>query len=71
VSKQARQYVFRYNGDASSEEVVPDLDAEIPVPNNMDVIERHGKKWKVVHMIKELSGVGAITVIRVFLSDQS
>jgi hypothetical protein len=70
VNKQARQFVFRYNGDEASDEVVPDFDAEISIPEAGTIIERHGKKWKAVHIIRELSGVGAIPVIRVFLGDQ-
>lgn len=70
MNKQARQFVFRYNGDAASDEVVEDFDAEIPIPEAGNIIERHKKKWKVIQTIKELSGAGAIPVIRVFLSDK-
>jgi hypothetical protein len=70
VNRQARQFVFRYNGDESSEEVVEDFDAEIPIPENGDTIERHGKNWKVVYMIRQLASAGAIPVIRVYLSDK-
>jgi hypothetical protein len=67
VNKQARQFVFRYNGDPTSDEVVPDLDAEVPIPEAGNRIERSGKNWRVVHIIKDLSATGAIPVVRVFL----
>jgi hypothetical protein len=69
VKKQARQFVFRYNGDPTSDEVVPDLEAEVPIPEAGNTVERNGKNWRVVHIIKDLSAAGAIPVVRVFLSD--
>lgn len=68
--KNAKQIVYRYNGVESSDEVEADLDGEVPTPRLGDVIKRRGKNWKAVHIITELSGAGAIPVLRVFLSDQ-
>jgi hypothetical protein len=49
---------------------VPDLDGEIQVPKKDDVIERNGKKWKVVQVNTEqlLTNPPAFPVYRVFLT---
>jgi len=67
---QAKQIVYRYNGDVSSEEVVVDYEGDIPTPKVGDIIERNKKAWKAVHRIVESSNSGAIPVLRVFLTDQ-
>jgi hypothetical protein len=67
-----RQFIYRYDGDAKSDEVVPDLEGEIPVPEKNHVMKRKGKKWTVVHVITEqlLTSPPAIPVYRVFLKSQ-
>lgn len=47
--RNAKQPVYRYNGVESSDELVVDLDGEIPTPRTGDIISRKGKNWKVVH----------------------
>ena len=70
-AKDAKQFVYRYNGVQGSEEVEPDLDGEIPVPQKDQVIARKGKNWKIVNVLIEesLSAKGPIPVVRVFLTD--
>jgi hypothetical protein len=72
ASKNAKQFVYRYNGVEASEEVEVDRDGEIAIPKQGDIITRKGKDWKVVTvMIQEtVAGPQAIPVVRVFLTDQ-
>ncbi|MGO8719979.1 MAG: hypothetical protein ACLQMO_12285 [Acidobacteriaceae bacterium] len=67
---QAKQIVYRYNGDVSSEEVVVDYDGEFPTPQAGDIVERNGKNWKAVQVMIESSNSGAIPILRAFLTDQ-
>lgn len=39
-----KQMVYRYNGDAKTDEIEVDHDGEIPVPNQGDVLVRKSKK---------------------------
>ena len=66
----AKQIVYRYNGDANSEESEVDLDGEVLLPQIGEFMIRKGKQWKAVHRIVEPSGAGAMPIIRIFLSDQ-
>lgn len=68
----AKQIVFRYNGEPASDEVEVDLGGDIRIPQKGDVIERKGKRWKVVQVNTEtsLNAKGPIPVVRVFLTDQ-
>lgn len=50
-----RQFVYRYNGDAKSEEVVDDLAGEIPIPEKDQLIERKQQKWRVANLNIEQS----------------
>ena len=67
---RGKQFVYRYDGDAKSEEVEQDLLDEIPVPEKDQTISRKGKNWKVVAVMTEqlLSNPPAIPVHRVFLT---
>jgi hypothetical protein len=71
-AKDAKQFVYRYNGDVKSEEVEQDLDGEIVVPQKDQVIVRNGKRLKIVHVNiqSSLSKSGPIPVVRVFLTEQ-
>jgi hypothetical protein len=71
-AKDAKQFVYRYNGDLKSEEIEQDLDGEIAVPQKDQIIQRNGKSWKVVFVNTEfsLSQSGPIPVVRVFLIEQ-
>jgi hypothetical protein len=72
ASKNAKQFVYRYNGVEASEEVEVDRDGEVRVPMQGDIITRKGKEWKVIAVIVEqtVAGPSAIPVVRIFLTDQ-
>jgi hypothetical protein len=72
ASKNAKQFVYRYNGVEASEEVELDRDGEIAIPKQGDVITRKGKEWKVIAVIVQetVAGPQAIPVVRAFLTDQ-
>lgn len=69
---KACQYVFRYNGDEKSDEVVPDLEGEMSLPVKDQQLIRKGKPWKVVMVTSTVSvdARGPIPVHRVFLTDK-
>ncbi len=71
ASKNAKQFLYRYNGVEAPEEVV-DGDGEIAVPKQGEIINRKGKKWKVVQVITQqtVAGNRAIPVVRIFLTDK-
>jgi hypothetical protein len=71
--KDAKQFVYRYNGDVKSEEVEQDLDGEGAIPVKDQIIQRNGKSWRVIHVTTEVSTRkgGPIPVIRVFLMGQA
>ena len=65
-----KQIVYRYNGHANCEETV--IDDGI-IPEKDELIERHGRRWKVVQVTTEhiLSEPGpALPIVRIFLSEQ-
>ncbi len=65
-----RQFVYRYDGDAGSDEVEVDLQDEIPIPERNQVLQRKGKSWKValVQTERSVSHPPALPVYRVFLT---
>jgi len=69
--RQPCQYVFRYNGDEKSDEVVPDLQGEMDMPVKGQILVRRGKQWKVVMVstTRELSPRPPVPVHRVMLTD--
>ena len=70
MAAKGRQFVYRYDGDPKSEEVEEDMFDEIPVPQQNAVIERKGKRWKVVAVNTEVtvSLPRAVPIYRVFLA---
>lgn len=70
--KDAKQFVYRYNGDVKSEEVEQDLDGKVEVPHRGQLIVRNGKNWRVIHVETQsfLNKSGPIPVVRVFLTEQ-
>jgi hypothetical protein len=64
------QYVFRYNGDQNTQDVVPDLDGAMAMPVKGQIIQRKGELWKVVQVStqRELSAHPTIPVHIVSLS---
>ena len=67
--KNARQIVFRYNGDANSEETDLDTGGEIVIPQKDAIIERNGKRWKVAQ-VQQTMAPPALSVYRIFLTDK-
>jgi len=65
----ARQIVFVYDGDAKSNELVPDTDGKAIIPERGEIIERNGKRWTVVaiHTQTAVSG-NSLPVVKVFLA---
>jgi hypothetical protein len=61
------QYVFYFDADETTCEVVEDLDGEMTMPVKGDVTGRNGRQWKVVH-VSTLHEGNAIPVHRVMLS---
>jgi hypothetical protein len=51
----AKQIVYRYNGDPTTEEIDLDMDGEKSVPEQGSFIDRKGERWKVVQVNVETS----------------
>jgi hypothetical protein len=70
--KPAKQIVFRYNGDPTTEEIDLDMDGDKSVPEQGSVVERKGERWKVVQVNVEtsISEPFAARIHRVFLTNK-
>jgi hypothetical protein len=68
----AKQIVFRYNGDPTTEETDLDMDGDKSVPEPGTLIDRRGEPWKVVQVSMETSAEEpfALPIYRVFLTDK-
>jgi len=68
----AKQIVFRYNGDPSTEESDLDMDGDKPVPKQDSFIDRRGERWKVVQVNVERSAEEpfAVPTYRIFLTNE-
>jgi len=64
-----KQFVYRYNGDAQSEEVEQDFNGDVAIPEKGSLITRKGKTWHVVHVLEEATGT-AVPVVRVFVVER-
>lgn len=67
-----KQIIYRYNGDALSDEAETDRQGKLPVPEKDKIIQRDGRDWKVVSVVLEQT-VGdskALPVYYAFLSDE-
>ena len=69
--KSAKQIVFRYNGDPTTEEIDLDMDGDKSVPAQGSFIERKGERWKVVQVNMETSASEPFQaqIHRVFLTN--
>jgi hypothetical protein len=69
VAGHAKQIVYRYNDNPVSDEGFVDWSGDKPLPTVNEVIERHGKQWKVVAIDNESSvaDTHTITIHRIFL----
>ena len=70
--RAAKQIVFRYNGDPTTEESDLDMDGDKSVPEPGTLIERRGERWKVVRVNIETSAEEpfAVPIYRVFLTNK-
>jgi hypothetical protein len=64
--KDAKQIVYRYDGNRHDEEVVNDMDGLTTLPMRGSIIERKGKRWQVVAVHEEIRRE-QIPICRVFL----
>ena len=69
--KDGKQIVWRYDGDAKSDDVQQDLEGEIAVPEKDSVIMRKGRRWKAVQINeqRELTA-NSVPIYRVFLASK-
>jgi hypothetical protein len=70
--RHAKQLVFRYNGDPTSEESDLDMDGDKSVPEQGSIIDRRGGRWKVVQVNMETIAEEpfAVPIYRVFLTNE-
>ena len=68
----AKQIVFRYNGDPTTEEIDLDMDGDKSVPKQGSFVERKGERWKVVQVKVERSVTEPfeVPIHRVFLTNK-
>ena len=68
----AKQIVFRYNGDLTTEEIDLDMDGDKSAPKQGSLIERKGERWKVVQVNVERSATEPfeVPIYRVFLTNK-
>ena len=70
--RSAKQIVFRYNGDPTTEERDLDMDGDKSVPEQGSFIDRRGEPWKVVQVRMERSAEEpfAVPIYRVSLTNE-
>jgi hypothetical protein len=70
--RPAKQIVFRYNDDPTTEEIDLDMDGEKSTPERGSFIERKGERWKVLRVNVETNAAEPFEapVHRVFLTNE-
>ena len=70
--RSAKQIVFRYNSDPTTEEIDLDMDGDKSVPEQGSLIDRRGERWKVVQVNVERSVIEPfeVPIHRVFLTNK-
>jgi hypothetical protein len=68
----AKQIVFQYNGDPTTEESDLDMDGDKSVPEPGSFIDRRGERWKVAQVSMETSMAEpfAVPIYRVSLTNE-
>jgi hypothetical protein len=68
----AKQIVFQYNGDPTTEESDLDMDGDKSVPEPGSFIDRRGERWKVaqVSMETRMAEPFAVPIYRVSLTNE-
>jgi hypothetical protein len=70
--RSAKQIVFRYNGDPTTEETDLDMDGDKSAPEQGSFIERKGERWKVVQVNVEMNLIEPfeVPIHRVYLTNE-
>ncbi len=68
-AKKQKQLVYRFNGDPSSDEAVPDLDGDVAVPAKGAMVNVKGKSWKVAEVKESPDMHGELRLYLVLLTD--
>jgi hypothetical protein len=70
--RAAKQIVFRYNADPTTEESDLDMDGDKSVPEPGSFIDRRGERWKVAQVSMETSMAEpfAVPIYRVSLTNK-
>jgi hypothetical protein len=68
--RPAKQIVFRYNEDSTTEEIDLDMDGKKSTPEQGSEIERKGERWKVFRVNVETNAAEPfeVPIHRVFLT---
>ena len=61
----AKDLIYRFNGDPSKDECETDLSGSVLVPQVGDIVQRQGKEWKVVDVSVDYAR--AVVLYRIFL----
>jgi hypothetical protein len=64
---RVKEFVYRYGGAPHLDHTEIDLTGELPIPQEGSVYHRDGKRWKVSHVVTQLSTDGKRPVVRVSL----
>lgn len=67
----AKQIIFRYNDDPTTEEIDLDMDGDKSAPKEGSLIERKGERWRVVEVKVETDPAEPfeVPVYKVFLTN--
>jgi hypothetical protein len=69
--RAAKQIVFRYNGDPTTEDIDLDMDGDKSVPEQGSFVERKGERWNVqVNVEMSVAEPFEVPVHRVFLTNK-
>jgi hypothetical protein len=70
--RSAKQIVFQYNGDPTTQDIDLDMDGDKSVPEQGSLIDRRGERWKVVQVNVEtnMTEPFEVPVHRVFLTNK-
>jgi hypothetical protein len=70
--RPAKQIVFQYNDDLTTEEIDLDMDGEKCTPAQGSIVERKGERWRVVQVKVETDPAEPfeVPVHRVFLTNK-
>jgi hypothetical protein len=63
-SKLIREFVYRYNGDAYSQQVIQDQSGMMPMHLAGEILHRDGKEWRVAVVQNEYPFAGSTEIFR-------